>query len=326
MLSSFRLRHALVPAALAVLCLAAEAQLAVSEVLYDPLGVDLGQQVIEIHNFSAAPEPLWIHTVCVGGSGPGIPTNNCFTLPGLTLPAGAHLQVHWNASGVSTPTDVYTGPGLDPLEGPIGSVSIFGLGTSLTDYVQWGGDAFGIFQAAFQGEWTTGTWVAPSAEGHTLAFDGSGDAPNDWFEDQSPTLGSANTLPGNPASALYGSGCPGTPGVPKIGTDFGPPALGNLSFTVRVANALVGSTAICGISTAKLTLPLLGCTLKIDPTQPGFVIMPPQPVAPDGVAALPAPIPHKLGLVGVTVYLQAVVFDPGAPEVFAFTRGLEVQL
>ncbi|MFN0134904.1 MAG: dockerin type I domain-containing protein [Phycisphaerae bacterium] len=58
--------------------------------------------------------------------------------------------------------------------------------------------------AVTAGRWTTTTDVAPAAPaGHTLAWDGFGFSPRDWYVDATPTLGSADsTTPGTVPSLL----------------------------------------------------------------------------------------------------------------------------
>ena len=50
------------------------------------------------------------------------------------------------------------------------------------------------------------------------------------------------------------------------------------------------------------------------------------PAIPAAGLSVPYDVPLKLGFCGVSLYLQAFVFDPGASDSFAFTPGLELEL
>ena len=84
----------------------AAATVVLNEVLYDPLGEDLGAEIIEVANLGTTAQNLSGWSLCVNGVG----TRAYYIFPdGLTLAAGAFLRVHWVANGTNTATDLFTG-------------------------------------------------------------------------------------------------------------------------------------------------------------------------------------------------------------------------
>jgi len=324
---SFRIFHpALYPVALTALGLAAHGQMRISEVFTSPVAWDHGDQMIELYNAGDESIELQNYVLCIGDARP--PTHGClFALPDFALPPESYVRVHWGEDGEDSLPDLYTGVGFDVIPHPIGSVALLdGDDGAILDYVQWGGDCFTAPTAELFGQWTVGTWVEPPMTNDSLAFDGDGDSFLDWFEDSSPTLGFANTLPGEPELFHYGVGCAGSIGEPVIGTAFGPPALGNVSFELRLTKALPLAPALLALSPGEAHIQAYGCVLQIDFAQTGFVLLGPTTVTRARTAAFPMPVPHDATLLGVKVFVQGGVFDPSAPEGIAFTRGLEMTL
>ena len=62
------------------------------------------------------------------------------------------------------------------------------------DFVQWGGvpPVGRQTEAVAAGQWPEGEFVSSVAEGHSISYDGSGNAAEDWYDDLSPTLGNEN--------------------------------------------------------------------------------------------------------------------------------------
>jgi hypothetical protein len=321
-------RTVLAPAALLGLGVSAAAQVAISEVIPDPWGSDPGNQTVELWNLTTAPVDLGAFRLCAGGAGLyGALPGGCVDLPAFPLAANGYVRVHWSAAGEHGPADLYTGEGFAPLPSAVGSVTLLGMGgIDVVDYVQWGGQAQGIVSAVRRGEWTWDAWVPAAAQGSSIAFDGLGQSFHDWFVDATPTLGWANTAPGDPHVKPYGFACAGTLGEPAIATDFGPPALGNQSFVITLANALPESIAVIAMSTGPASIHWNACLLHLDWSEAGFGVLAVQPVSPLGTVIQPLPVPHQTALVGQDLYLQAGVLDDGGPVGFALTRGLELEL
>jgi hypothetical protein len=325
MCSISSIHRASYPAALAILGLAAHGQLQISEVFADSAGLDQGEQVIELVNVSGDPLDMQFFTLCAGA--PVSLADGVFALPPMIVPPEDYVRVHWEAEGISTPTDVYTGLGFDLIQHPIGSLSLCDRATgAVLDYVQWGGDCTDVRAAETDGQWTPGTWVKTALAGHTIAYDGDGTAYDDWFEDLSSTLGFSNTLPGNPETFVYGKACAGKYGEPQIGTAFGPPALGNVSFQLKVTDARPASIAVFAMSPGPASIHLGECLLMIDYKEKGFMILGAKPVSNLKVATLPLPVPHVVDLIGQEIFVQAGIPDFSSPVGFAFTAGLEITL
>ena len=119
----------------------------------------------------------------------------------------------------------------------------------------------------------------------------------------------------------YGTGYPGTLGVPTI-TAASDPLLG-APFSVDVSNSTSASNLgylLVGFSQASLPT-VLGGTLLVQIALPLYLF----PIPPLG-ASLTATLPGDIDLFGATIDLQAVEFDAGATDGFSFTDGLELTL
>ena len=119
----------------------------------------------------------------------------------------------------------------------------------------------------------------------------------------------------------YGTGYPGTLGVPTI-TAASDPLLG-APFSVDVSNSTSASNLgylLVGFSQASLPTGL-GGTLLVQIALPLYLF----PIPPLG-ASLTATLPGDIDLFGATIDLQAVEFDAGATDGFSFTDGLELTL
>lgn len=70
----------------------------------------------------------------------------------------------------------------------------YGSSSSIIDYVEWGSTGhFRSSVAVGAGIWETGDVVDAPASGSTLAWDGEGDAPENWDPNADPTLGAENS-------------------------------------------------------------------------------------------------------------------------------------
>ncbi len=69
----------------------------------------------------------------------------------------------------------------------------FGNAANIRSFVQWGASGNARESVAVEaGIWTAGGFVPNVAEGSSIAYDGEGFTPEDWYEDSTPTLGAGN--------------------------------------------------------------------------------------------------------------------------------------
>lgn len=133
------------------------------------------------------------------------------------------------------------------------------------------------------------------------------------------------TLPSCPLGTQYGTGTAGTGGlVPVLASTGGAPRVGNPGYGFRVSNAVGGSGVFLVIGFGPAALPYQGGTILIDLFLPVFPIGLALSGAPgaagSGVATLPISIDPTM--VGISVFNQGFVIDPGNPTGFAWTNGL----
>jgi hypothetical protein len=169
------------------------AQVILSEVLYEPAGVDTGQQVVEIRNLGVDP-------VEIGGWWLSFkPGEWRFPSP-LTLDPLGTILVHLSRSGTSGTTDLYTGlSGMRNLEQEdsiaLFSTNLFSDPTFMVDFVQWGTAGQDMESVAVEkGIWTEGTVVDTVLlrEGSSIARLPEGIGASAWCVDGSTSLGTAN--------------------------------------------------------------------------------------------------------------------------------------
>jgi len=133
--------------------------------------------------------------------------------------------------------------------------------------------------------------------------------------------GTSGHCPGVFASwGTYGTGWPGTNGVPAVSASNAPLMGGQLG--VQVGNSLGAPTTaymLLGFSQANLPTPQGGTILV------GFIpaLVLPLPLGPSG-AVLAANIPVDTAFCGVDLYMQFIEIDPGAPGGASFTKGLRL--
>ncbi|HET6202957.1 MAG TPA: hypothetical protein VFI25_09175 [Planctomycetota bacterium] len=122
------------------------------------------------------------------------------------------------------------------------------------------------------------------------------------------------------ACQTYGSGWPGSSGVPAL-TCSAPPVLG-ASIGVALSNSWgSATTAILVVGSAEATVPTgYGGSLLVTPG--GLLALP----VPPGGLVLPLFIPPDPALCGATFYGQAAEADPGASAGLSFTPGLRVRI
>jgi hypothetical protein len=321
----------LLAAALLASMAGAQAEVFINEVLYDPVGTDAGLERIELKNIG--PQTVNLFGSALGVCYPGTLLNNRTYWPFPTnfkIGPGQIVTVHYLQDGLDTATDYFTGASgaqficVTPpksLDNALGSVMLFKTNTcpsfstpsNILDFVQWGGTTYHEVQAGAAGIWPFGASFKDVAEGHTIAYDGTGETPQDYFEDKSPTLGLYNEYPGSPFLGPFGAGCAGSGGVPALDSIGGPPAMGNLSFEMRIQHALAGAPALVALSATPLSVPLLGCTLEFDPAKV-ILYLGPKTVDVQGQALFSLPVPDDATLLAIPLILQGAVVDPASPS------------
>jgi hypothetical protein len=129
-----------------------------------------------------------------------------------------------------------------------------------------------------------------------------------------------NTSPRNASWANYGSGWPGTHGVPTF-TAASDPVLCT-TVTLNLSNSLgAGTVTALFVGFAQADQPTIyGGHLLLSPTL--IFVVP----LPGGGLALPGSVPCDPDLGGVSLYLQALELDAGASKDVSFTPGLQLVL
>ncbi|MFO0982949.1 MAG: VCBS repeat-containing protein, partial [Planctomycetota bacterium] len=124
-----------------------------------------------------------------------------------------------------------------------------------------------------------------------------------------------------PASwSNYGSGWPGTHGVPAFTCSANPALCDQITIDLDNSSGVITSgTLLVGFSPASVPT-ALGGTLNV---VPAFVL--PLTIPANGIQA-PVGIPCDPALCGAACYLQAMEVDPGASLGVSFTRGLQMTL
>jgi hypothetical protein len=135
-------------------------------------------------------------------------------------------------------------------------------------------------------------------------------------------LAKALSVVGIPSgSSVFGSGCPGTGGIPpKISTFGGPPSVGNSVFGFAVSKARGGSVSLLFVGTAAIPsgIQVGGCNVYLR----GVIFPIGSPISLAGAAGLGGagyhllgqPIPPVSALVGIVVPFQWAVLDPLGPN------------
>ena len=112
----------------------------------------------------------------------------------LNIPAGGIFAV----GGISI-NDASADLGLYNVSNSFASIS------AMEDFVQWGGSGQGRESVAVsKGIWAAGDFVTTPADGHSLEYDGDGNASSDWFDQDNPTIGSENGVLTSVESDLAG--------------------------------------------------------------------------------------------------------------------------
>ncbi len=294
----------------------------INEVLPTPAS---GDPIVEIKNVTGSTQNLAGYSLChkflyyfVSGT--------------LNVPASGFVRVHWDVAGANSMTDLFTGSSLLPLTPSADSVGLYKPGTlppfgfvtpsNMADFVQWGAaNQARVDVAVAAGEWPSLVAFVPAPSGGaSVAFDGMGNGPSDWFRDAGPTPGAENFTPGA-GTSVVGTGC-GALAPALSATSV--PANGNLDFRVDLTGANPSSTAILfvGLGTASLDLGA-GCKLLVNPSPVLLQLVLGTNAA--GAIALPAPIPETPSFAGLGVAIQFAVADGASPIGFDVSNGLLLQ-
>jgi hypothetical protein len=173
------------------------------------------------------------------------------------------------------------------------------------------GEAYEYFGAALSGvgdlnrdglqDFAVGAPGESSGRGHAIVFAGTG-------------CRAAST-------SSYGSGWPGTHGVPSLEVDAAPSFCKTISLSIENSRRLhTPAVLFAGVHDASLPTPWEG-TLLVAPQ-----IVVPIPLLPDSEFTIGISVPCDATLCGFSVYLQALTLDPGASKGVAFTPGLQLMV
>jgi hypothetical protein len=118
----------------------------------------------------------------------------------------------------------------------------------------------------------------------------------------------------------YGSGWPGTLGIPTLGLGSAPRVGESVSVLVE-SSSLVPTIGCLGISPFQASVPTpAGGTILIDPYHPSALMI--EFLAMPGANVVELALPYELTGCGTAVYLQVGLFDLGASNGYSFTDGL----
>ncbi len=122
----------------------------------------------------------------------------------------------------------------------------------------------------------------------------------------------------------FGSGCPGTTGIPVISA-IGLPSFGNPAFGVKVSNARVFAPTLLGLSLNQFTTPLGSCNLYLLP--PIVLLNTVTNGLGEATVTLPIPGPFS-GFAGSSAFFQYFIFDPNGAYTgqFAFSNALRIKV
>ena len=152
---------------------------------------------------------------------------------------------------------------------------------------------------------------------------------NAQFPFDRPTLASER-MP--PQGFLFGPGSPGTGGrVPAILAEV-PPNIGNVDFKLGVGNARGGAAATLAVALRRAAIgeQINGVNINVDvhvtPALLGIVLGGASGVAGAGFGTFAVDVPNDPGLVGIVLFAQWFVWDPGVAAGAASTAGADVRI
>jgi len=129
----------------------------------------------------------------------------------------------------------------------------------------------------------------------------------------------------------YGTGLAGTGGfVPHLTSSGGVPAVGNTAFALDITGGRGGASAFVMISGAQNAQPAFGGTLLVNGNpccSASFPVALGGALGVGGAGSAHFALPFDISLIaGFTVYAQAFVSDSGAPQGWAMSEGLRIQV
>lgn len=138
-------------------------------------------------------------------------------------------------------------------------------------------------------------------------------------------------LPDCAFGTSYGVGLAGQGGfVPVLANEGGAPRVGNDDWGYRISAGVGGSFAAVLVGIGPASVPAWSGTLLVNPL-PVHALLPlvlggAPGAAGTGEAPLTFPVPITTGLVGITLYAQALVQDLAAPNWISLSQGLSTTL
>jgi Tol biopolymer transport system component len=258
--------------------------------------------------------------------------------PDDSNPFNVVVFVHDRASGATERVSVGSGGLLTSLDSTLGALSADGRIVAFASAGLLVGDDSGSFWDVFVHDRATGitsrvsvdsalaeangssSLAAIATDGRTVSFSsdasdlvaGDGNATGDLFVHARRWV--------DASWSNYGSGFPGTNGVPAF-TSRAAPVLGT-SVTLDLENSSGASTtAVLFIGFERNSAPSVwGGELLVAPAITSVIPLPPSTTTFSG------DLPSDESLLGVTVDLQTIESDPGAASGVSFTQGLELLL
>ncbi len=128
---------------------------------------------------------------------------------------------------------------------------------------------------------------------------------------------------------VFGQGGPGSGGIEPRLIGIEPPMLGNPNMTLTIADGLGGAQTALAMDTFQgIGFPFLGVPLQVG-RSPALVVVPIGPLAGAGAGggtwSAPLKVPATPSMAGMSLYLQALSLDPGAPMGASGSAGLELE-
>ena len=171
---------------------AADSDVVINEVMFDPVGTDTGLEWVELYNPSTEQAVLSNFDLYAVGS--------YYTFGSFSLDPGAFVVVHINSSGLNTATDLYQGASGN-MSNTSGTVALFNSathsGSTIIDFFRYGSTATTWQSAAVTaGIWTIGNYIPVTSEDDSIGRLPNGqdtNLPSDWTNFANPTIGQDNS-------------------------------------------------------------------------------------------------------------------------------------
>ena len=157
-----------------------------NEVLYNPVGSDAGNQLVELRNIGSEPVELNDWWFCA--------RQDYAQIPNVTIEPGEFLVAHIGSNGTNTSSDVFL-PSMLALQ-TVSDLNLYRDGNftnpaSMVHFVQWGEvpPVGRESEAVAAGLWTADDFVTSVSDGHSIEYDGVGFSSTDWKDQPNPTIG-----------------------------------------------------------------------------------------------------------------------------------------